>query len=627
MRASDLLRAAALTASTLLAVCLPAALVAEEPASPQARPVAPADCRWCHVEACDRWERSAHALSTRPATSETVPLEVAAGARVEHPPGASKFLRRGTALAVETVGDDGRAAEVPLEIVVGVRRMTMLVGRLADGRLQVLPAMHEEPGGAWFDYTHLLFGPAREAPPVVRPGEPSYWTGPDRSFDVRCARCHMSGREALVPADGRGPRSVWRSHGVDCVACHGDGAAHVAHRKAPHPDPKTDPIPKAAHVPRDAALAVCLPCHLEGEVLDPRSASGDPLERIEPTLLDDVVRVDAAGRPVELMYEGLAFLTSTCATKGKLTCVTCHQVHGAASFSLRVDPSRDHELCASCHADLVADAPGHSHHAAGRSGARCTACHMGPVAVERGHGVVRDHSIGVPRPAPPDEQGARDACTWCHDGGRGAPADAPRLDGKRLGEAYAAWWPGARVRPWWSSVIERGRRAEEGASRDLVALAQDVGAPRLVRASAVRLLREFPEEAERALIPLVSDRDPVLRRSALFALSSSRTPAADAALAKALADPSPGVRFVAARSALAGWERVRASKTLLAAVLPVLAEDAAAMPEDHLRWFRLGAARQIAGDVPGAIEAYERKLLLDPGARAVRETVERLRRR
>lgn len=160
---------------------------------------------------------------------------------------------------------------------------------------------------------------------------------------------------------------------------------------------------------------------------------------------------------------------------------------------------------------------------------------------------------------------------------------------------------------------------------ELAALAQDSRAPRLVRVSAARLLAQFGDAAERALLRLVTDRDPLLRRGALRGLAGVRSEDADAAFLAALADGSPAVRFVAARSALEGWERLRAAKPLLDAALPVLAEDAAADPVDHARWFRLGAARQLAGDVKGAIDAYERKLALDPNAKAVRETLEKLR--
>jgi predicted CXXCH cytochrome family protein len=604
------------------------------------RPTPPAECVSCHVDACERWRLSAHALSTRPAVEGVVPFEVAAERKVTHPPGSSAFRRTDGGFETETAGDDGAPHRWPLEIVVGGRRMKMLAARMDDGRLQILPAMREEPGGAWFDYTQLLFGTTPGTAPTVRPGEPSFWTGPDRSFDARCARCHLSGYEPREPApaaDGalRGPRSAWRTLGIDCRSCHGDGEAHVVHWRKPPEKRTTDPILRLGTMDRERGLAVCMPCHLEGEVIDPKGPQDDPLAWIEPTLLDDVVRVDPAARPLELMYESLAFLTSRCATTGKLTCLQCHSVHGSAeTFSLKRPLERDAEFCVPCHADLASKAPEHAHHKAGGSGVRCTLCHMPAVTVERGHGAVTDHTLGSPR-LPTDAETkaaaegrperATDACTWCHTRGRRAPRDAPVLDAAKLRDAYAQWWPAATPDPSWTAAIDGGRRGDDAALEDLAALARDGTSPRLLRASAARLLGNFPEEGETTLLSLAGDRDSLVRRAALRALASVRSEGADAELLAAMKDASPSVRIVAARAALQGWARVRASKALLAAALPVLEEDARLVPDDHLRWFRLGAARQIAGDVAGAIAAYERKLALDPNAKAVRETVARLR--
>jgi cytochrome c-type biogenesis protein CcmH/NrfG len=111
------------------------------------------------------------------------------------------------------------------------------------------------------------------------------------------------------------------------------------------------------------------------------------------------------------------------------------------------------------------------------------------------------------------------------------------------------------------------------------------------------------------------------------ALGGWDTSSATELLRGALEDPSPGVRARAARAALRGWRRVQADPDLLRAILPVLAAEAAAVPEDDVRWFRLGAAYEIAGDLEGAIDAYARKVALDPFAHTLRSYVEELRAR
>jgi hypothetical protein len=247
------------------------------------------------------------------------------------------------------------------------------------------------------------------------------------------------------------------------------------------------------------------------------------------------------------------------------------------------------------------------------------------LTIERGFGDVRDHTIGSPFPDLPGGEPATDACTWCHTGGRGAPKDAPMLGPEEIRKAFYEWYPGAKPRPAWVAGIAAGRERRTDGLVPVAAAARDPRNPRLVRASAAKLLARYPAQAETYLLVLIQDDDSVVRRAAAWALSSVRTPDADSALLEALDDPSLAVRGAAARCALFGWDRVRKNRTLLEACIPVLEEETRMMPRDDQRWFRLGAARQLAGDVRGAIEAYERKLALDPYAVMVQQTVERLK--
>ncbi len=118
-----------------------------------------------------------------------------------------------------------------------------------------------------------------------------------------------------------------------------------------------------------------------------------------------------------------------------------------------------------------------------------------------------------------------------------------------------------------------------------------------------------------------------MRRAAVTGLTSIRSEEADAALLEALADPSIAVRVHAARAALEGWERVQKNAPLLAAAIPVLEQNANAAPNDDRRWFRLAAARQIAGDLAGAVAAYERQCALDSFAAPSRELIRKFKAR
>ncbi len=606
---------------------------AGEPQPPQRGFAGAAACATCHGAAHRAWAGGNHALSTVEAKGDERPPEAKGGGTVSHPPGTSTFHADGDRATVETLGADGKPMVVPLSYVVGRRRIRMYVTTLPAGPHQVLPAMREEGTGTWFDYTHLIFGAPNLPPeqaPAIAPGDPSFWTGPVRSFDARCARCHVSGREAVAPApDGTGPRSTWRALGVDCEACHGPSADHVARWRSLPRGEFRDPVLRLRDLDRDASLAVCLSCHLEGEVVDPAWAPGkDIFEHVDPTLLDDVERVDPAGRPLELVYEGLGFLVSRCVEKGKLTCASCHAPHGSPHGPSLVAPVTDDGLCSRCHTRIAAEPGKHAHHAGGGSGARCVACHMPKVPVERGHGAVTDHSMSTPDPTgSAGVRVARDACTGCHTGARGFAPGAPALDAPALAKAFAQWWPHATARPAWSKAIAAARRDDPEAWRGLEALSRDGTAPRLARASAMALLGRVPGADPATLLEGATHADSLVRRAAVSALASVRSEDADAALLAALSDPSPAVRARAARATLAGWTRAQANGPLLGAALPVLEEGVRAAPDDDARWFRLAAARQIAGDLAGAAAAYERQCALDPFAASARATLAQIRAR
>jgi hypothetical protein len=250
---------------------------------------------------------------------------------------------------------------------------------------------------------------------------------------------------------------------------------------------------------------------------------------------------------------------------------------------------------------------------------------MPPLTIERGHGIVTDHTIGVPNPDFPGRRVAVDACTTCHTGARGAPGGVPMLTPERIRAAYREWWPKAVVRPAESVPIAAARTGDPKSVTGLVAVAEDPNALRLFRASATVLLGRFPDRALPHLKRLIRSEDSLIRRCAADALGAIPGTEADSMLLKAVYDESAAVRSRAARAALRGWTRVQKNPRLLEAVIDVLTEDANAVPEDDTRWFLLGAAHQLAGEPEKAIAAYERKLQLDPYAALVRRTVETLR--
>ena len=585
-------------------------------------------CQNCHQAEHALWQGSSHFHTFERAARDNMPADVLAGSRVTHGPGSTQFHVDGEHFLAETTGPEGTPVRYPLTHVVGRMRVRMFITTLPDGRQQVLPAMMEVPTERWFDYAALLFGAGGRdwnVAPVVKPGDGSFWTGSQRSWDTRCAYCHVSGFEFRRPGPaGTGARYRMRQPGVDCESCHGPGADHVEFREAKLEG--DDPMVAFDELANRAALGVCLQCHLTGEVVDTNFRIGnDIFEHKDPVLLVDPERIDAAGRVLELIYDGTPMSVSRCVEAGKLTCISCHDPHGSSQPSqLRDDPGND-KLCATCHAAIAKDIGAHTHHEPGASGSRCVNCHMPFLQVERGHGVVADHAISTPRFGLKGERTAQNACVWCHQGGTNAPDGVQRIEPAAL-EKEARVWYGSKVDPLpWMQALGAARAGEEGAAAGLLRMLEDPAQNRIVRASAMELLGRYASSSPLALLAYARDNDSLVRRRAVAALAALRGDVVDRALQSALDDPSRAVRIAAARAALEGWTRIQQNAALRTAILPVLESDAEDGPGDDMRWFRLGAVRSLAGDDVGALAAYERVIELDPFATNTRAEVDRLR--
>ncbi len=589
--------------------------------------VGTAVCQTCHTEQHELWTGSSHAHTVEAASVDTLPGDAIDGKRVSHPPGATQFLAEQDKTIAVTVGPDGKPTRYHLSHIVGRMRVRMFLATMADGRVQVLPGMLEAPTGTWFDYTHLIFGAGGtdwDKAPIVKPGDPSFWTGPVRSWGAKCASCHVSGYEPKRPVGGRGPRMTYRALGVHCEMCHGPGAAHVAFHKQGAQG--TDPLKPYEDYAHDRAVGVCLQCHMESEVVGRGFRPGDDVfEHRDPTLLIDPERIDPSGRSLELIYDGVPFSVSRCAAEGKLTCISCHDPHGSSNPSQLRKPPEDDALCTRCHEAIAKNPEAHTHHDRNGSGGRCVNCHMPFLSIERGHGVVADHSISTPRYDLKGDRIAQVACTWCHQGGLVAPEGAPHLEEAALKEVHASWYGERAQATGWMAAIGAARLKQPDAHVGLLGIVRDATLPRVVRASAVELLGAYAKQVPLALLAFARDSDSLVRRRAMTALAGLDGKAVNAALQRGLVDRSLAVRVASARASLVGWRRVQKDAALLKAALPVLAQDAADGPGDEMRWFRLGAARSLAGDDAGALEAYVRQVELDPFAGYVKQEIVRLK--
>ena len=216
-----------------------------------------------------------------------------------------------------------------------------------------------------------------------------------------------------------------------------------------------------------------------------------------------------------------------------VTCSNCHDPH---SGSLRAEGNA---LCAQCHLPATYDGPQHHFHKADTAGAQCVSCHM----VERFYMVIdgrRDHSFRVPRPDLSVKLGTPNACTDCHADRTAAWASDAVANGMGPIESTA----GTMARR--SMPV---RHARIGAESLLLRTVKDPALPAIVRGTAMSLLNQpVAPESLRALEVALRDRDPLVRRAAVGALSAVEPRARVALGAPLLRDPIRTVRLEAVSS-------------------------------------------------------------------------------
>lgn len=207
--------------------------------------------------------------------------------------------------------------------------------------------------------------PQAAAPTAAYVGEATCLTCHDEKKQGYFGSPHHRAEDARTPAAKQG-----------CESCHGPGGNHVT-------DPVANPVKRFSKLPPAEVNATCTTCHKSGEhalwsgsqhenrglscvnchsVHTPASEQKHLKAETQPKLCvnchrDKVAKLDRSGHmPVR---------------EGKMTCSTCHNVHGTTNVKLLRKGDSVAELCTSCHADKRG--PYLWEHAPSRDG--CTTCH------------------------------------------------------------------------------------------------------------------------------------------------------------------------------------------------------------------------------------------------------------
>jgi len=236
--------------------------------------------------------------------------------------------------------------------------------------------------------------------------------GFNRPIAAACIGCHSGRAQPVRDRAGLFGDPPFHELAIGCENCHGPGALHAT-EKAKGAVPSKGPdrsIVNPAKLPARLAEDICMNCHQGSDtrVLQPGKdyldfRPGTPL-RDTLAILRIPLKRDAAGQS-DLLEHHFSMQLSQCyrASDGRLSCLTCHQIHSmprptetAAYYRAR---------CLSCHTGSSCRSPRPQRLARADD---CAGCHMPKRPVEFiAHSALTNHRII----ARPDEQLPEEAFT------------------------------------------------------------------------------------------------------------------------------------------------------------------------------------------------------------------------
>lgn len=479
--------------------------------------VADATCHECHGDEQRAWLGSHHHLAMQVATPGSVAGDFD-DATFMHEGVETRFFRRDGRFFVHTEGADGVPADFEVSHVFGVEPLQQVLIELDRGRVQCLTVAWDREEERWFSLYDERFPP----------GDPMHWTGLQQNWNFMCAECHSTDLRRGWDDEAATYHTTWAEISVGCQACHGPGSRHVdwANAFAGHVAELPPSDPKGLVVALDAAdsrvqIEECARCHSRRSIVTESFRHGDRFLDHYDLALPTEPLYHADGQIRDEVYVYGSFLLAKKASKG-VRCTDCHDPHSARLVA------EGNALCVQCHSESPPerfpsivpkqyDDPSHHHHPAAGAGTRCVDCHM----IERTYMVVdprRDHSFRVPRPDLSATLGTPNACNDCHDDRDPAWAAAAITD----------WNPTYAPPPHWSEAVAAVDRGEPDAAERLAAVAEDLAAPAIVRATALeRLFRGPPLAPIELLSRSLEDNDPLVRTAAVRAVEAALPPGVD----------------------------------------------------------------------------------------------------
>ncbi len=519
-------------------------------ASVAAADVGAAACGQCHAKEQQEWSGSQHDQAMQHANEKSV-LGDFAGARFTQSGMTSTFSRHDGKFFVNTDGADGKLADFEIKYTFGVYPLQQYLVEFPDGRLQALSIAwdarpREQGGQRWF---HLYPNERIDHRDVL------HWTRSSQNWNHMCAECHSTHVQKNYDAAADRFHTSYAEINVACEACHGPGSLHVAwaqrekSRRERDPgkgltveldertgvswilDAQTGNSKRSSPRTTDKEIDTCALCHSRRATIHQPYRNGEPLLDSElPALLTQGLFF-SDGQMQDEVYNWAPFLQSKMYHQG-VTCSDCHNPH---SLKLRASGNA---VCTQCHQAQKYDALSHHHHQPDTPGAQCAACHMPTrtyMVIDERH----DHSMRVPRPDLSLKLGTPNACSGCH-----------RETSPEWAAQWVEHWYGPQRKGFqtYADTLHSARAGSAEAPRGLRALIEDNAAPNIARATALAELGHFAAgDTQQIVRQGLGHSDPLIRHSALSALTGADPETRTSLAAPLLRDPVRAVRLEAAR--------------------------------------------------------------------------------
>jgi hypothetical protein len=229
--------------------------------------------------------------------------------------------------------------------------------------------------------------------------------GFNRPIAAACIGCHSGQPQPVRNRDGLFSDPPFRELAIGCENCHGPGALHAARRAqgAATADNPDRTIVNPATLPPRLAEDVCMNCHQGSDtrVLQPGKdcldfRPGTPL-RDTLAILRIPLKRDAAGAS-DLLEHHFSMQLSKCylGSGGRLSCLTCHQIH---SMPRRSEAATFYRArCLTCHTEASCKAVQAQRVHESND---CATCHMPKREVQViAHSALTNHRI-ISRPDEP----------------------------------------------------------------------------------------------------------------------------------------------------------------------------------------------------------------------------------